>query len=258
MSDHETDAQRSDGAGDTDYTASATAYERFRRPDPRIADVLHRQLGSARTVLNVGAGTGSYEPTDRYVLAVEPSAAMRSRRSPDVAVPAIDAAAEALPFDDGAVDAAMAVFTVHQWPDARRGLRELRRVASGAVVIMTLDIDALSGFWLGYYLPERLAAEQRRFPPLADLVGALGGRVEITPVPIPLDCTDGFLEAYYGRPEALLDERVRAAQSGWQFVDPAAVELGLGRLAADLESGTWDRSHGALRTQPTYTDHRRG
>ncbi|WP_375480894.1 class I SAM-dependent methyltransferase [uncultured Jatrophihabitans sp.] len=253
MSEQKTDDQRSDGAGDTDYTAAAAAYERFRRPDPRIAEVLHRQLGEARTVLNVGAGTGSYEPRDRYVLAVEPSAAMRARRAPDAVVPAVDAAAEALPFDDGAVDAAMAVFTVHQWPDVGRGLRELRRVAAGPVVVMTLDIDALPDFWLGRYLPERLAAEQRRFPPLADLATALGGHVEITPVPIPLDCSDGFLEAYYGRPEALLDQRVRAAQSGWQFVDPAAAERGLGRLATDLDSGSWDRSHGALRTQPSYT-----
>jgi SAM-dependent methyltransferase len=192
-------------AGDTDYESSGQGYERHRRPDPRIGAMIHQHLGAGRSVVNVGAGAGSYEPADRCVLAVEPSGAMRARRSLTEAVPAINAAAEALPFDDASIDAAMAIFTVHQWADPARGLAELRRVTRGPVVVMTLDVETPSGFWLGEYLPERLAAEQNRFPPLTAIRTALGGRTEVIPVPIPLDCTDGFLEAFYGRPEALLD-----------------------------------------------------
>jgi len=114
-------------------------------------------------------------------------------------------------------------------------------------------VETLSGFWLGEYLPERLAAEQNRFPPLTAIRTALGGRTEVTPVPIPLDCTDGFLEAYYGRPEALLDPAVRAAQSGWQFISDNVASAGLRRLADDLADGSWDTRHGHLRHQPSYT-----
>jgi len=153
-------------AGDTDYESSGHGYERHRRPDPRIGALIHQHLGAGPSVVNVGAGAGSYEPADRCVFAVEPSAAMHSHRSFTEAVPAINAAAEALPFDDASIDAAMAIFTVHQWADPARGLAELRRVTRGLVVVMTLDIETLSGFWLGEYLPERLAAEQNRFPPL--------------------------------------------------------------------------------------------
>ncbi len=168
-------------AGDTDYESSGHGYERHRRPDPRIGALIHQHLGAGRSVVNVGAGAGSYEPADRGVLAVEPSAAMRARRSFTEAVPAINAAAEALPFDDASIDAAMAIFTVHQWADPARGLAELRRVTRGPVVVMTLDVETLSGFWLGEYLPERLAVEQNRFPPLTAIRTALGGRTEVTP-----------------------------------------------------------------------------
>jgi len=166
-------------AGDTDYESSGHGYERHRRPDPRIGALIYQHLGAGRSVVNVGAGAGSYEPADRCVLAVEPSAAMRARRSFTEAVPAINAAAEALPFDDASIDAAMAIFTVHQWADPARGLTELRRVTRGPVVVMTLDVETLSGFWLGEYLPERLAAEQNRFPPLTAIRTALGGRTEV-------------------------------------------------------------------------------
>ena len=134
-------------AGDWDYERHGHGYTAFRRPDPRIAAQVHRALGPARTVLNVGAGAGSYEPEGRYVLAVEPSAVMRAQRPRSLA-PAIDAVAESLPLDDRSVDAAMAMITIHQWPDAGRGLREMRRVTRGPVVIMTFDGDALDRFWL--------------------------------------------------------------------------------------------------------------
>lgn len=240
-------------AGDTDYESSGRGYEQRRRPDPRIGDAIHQALGGAQSVLNVGAGAGSYEPTDRYVLAVEPSAAMRARRAVTGAVPAIDAVAEALPLDDAAIDAAMAILTVHQWPDPAAGLTELRRVTRGPVVVMTLDVEGSSDFWLAEYLPQRRLVEQARFPTVADIQAALGGSGTVTPVPIPLDCTDGFIEAFYGRPEALLDGDVRAAQSGWQFLPYDVVGDGLRRLFDDLATGDWDARHGHLRSQPTYT-----
>ena len=245
-------AVRSRPAGDTDYERTGAGYETVRRADPRIAAQIHAALGEGRSVLNVGAGAGSYEPTDRYVLAAEPSAAMRARRLGMGAVPAIDARAEELPLDDNAVDAAMAVFTVHQWTDPDRGLAELRRVSRGPVVVLTIDGIALPDFWLSEYLPDRMAFEVNRFPPIDTIRRALGGIAEVHDVPIPLDCTDGFVEAFYGRPEVLLDPAVRSGQSAWQFVDPDATAAGLDRLEDDLRSGAWDRRHGALRSAPTY------
>lgn len=239
--------------GDFDYERGGIGYETQRRADPRIALQIHRALGEAASVLNVGAGAGSYEPSDRYVLAVEPSAGMRARRGLGV-VPAINASAQALPFDDDTVDAAMAIFTVHQWAEGLgQGLRELRRVTRGPIIIMTIDGDALAGFWLGEYLPSRIEAERRRFPSINEISALLGGTSLVDPVPIPLDCTDGFVEAFYGRPEALLDPAVRHAQSAWQFVDQPTIEQGLTALAEDLRSGAWDARHGHLRDQPSYT-----
>lgn len=233
-----------------DYGVASDGYEHRRRPDPAIAAQLHHALGHAHTVLNVGAGAGSYEPQDLHVVAVEPSAAMRARRPAD-AVPAIDAAAEALPFDDHCVDAAMAVFTVHQWPDLAGGLRELRRVTRGPVVVLTIDGDALDGFWLGDYLLERMAIERERMPTVTAIQAALGGYTDVQPVPIPRDCSDGFVEAFYARPEALLDPAVRAAQSRWQYLDSGVVERGLTHLAEDLSTGVWDAKYGHLREQDT-------
>jgi len=236
-------------AGDFDYERGGAGYAERRRTDPRIASRLHAALGDARTVLNVGAGAGSYEPTDRLVTAVEPSAAMRAQRPADR--PAIDAAAEDLPFADASFDAVMATVTVHQWTQLDRGLRELRRVSRGPVVILTFDPDALGRFWLADYLPELLASESRRFPTLQRLAAGLG-RCGVAEVPIPLDCADGFMEAYYGRPEAFADPAVRRSQSSWGFVDQDVIARGLARLQAHLASGEWDRRHGHLRSQPEF------
>lgn len=222
-----------------------------RQPDPRIAAYLHAALGDARTVINVGAGAGSYEPTDRDVTAVEPSLTMRRQR-PSHLRAAVDAVAEDLPFPDDSFDAAMASFTIHQWRDLDRGLRELRRVSRGPVVILTADRAALADFWLIDYVPELVRAEQARVPETAHLQEVLGGTSTVTAVPIPLDCVDGFSEAFYGRPERLLDASVRQAQSSWKFVAPDVAAGALQRLRADLESGEWDRQHGALRSQPEY------
>lgn len=244
-------------AGDVDYQAHGEGYAHRRRPDPRLEAWVHAQLGDARTVLNVGAGAGSYEPLDRHVIAVEPAAAMRAQRPAHLA-PAIDAVAERLPLDDGAVDASMAIVTVHQWPDLARGLAELRRVTRGPVVVLTFDAQALADFWLAQYAPDLVAVEQRRFPPIAAITAGLGGRCTVEALAIPADCVDGFQEAFFARPEAFLEPAVRRAQSAWSFL-PADVHARIvERLGADLASGEWDRRFGAWRTRPSFAGSLRG
>lgn len=236
--------------GDVDYAAHASGYAQRRRTDPRIAAAVHAALGNPRSVLNVGAGAGSYEPTGRPVIAVEPSAAMRAQRT----TPAIAARAEALPFADRTFDAAMATMTVHQWDDVARGLSELRRVTRGPVVVLTFDPSRIEQLWLNAYVPSLLAGERRRFPAIGQIVTGLRNRCVVSTLPVPIDCADGFVHAFYGRPELLLDPEVRAAQSAWTFVSPADAETGLARLRADLDRGVWDDRFGALRTQPSYDD----
>ncbi|MEO7122576.1 MAG: class I SAM-dependent methyltransferase [Lacisediminihabitans sp.] len=244
--------RKTDGsAGDADYGAIGTDYSRYRRPDARIARQIHDALGSAKTVLNIGAGAGSYEPLDRHVTAVEPSASMRAQRPASLSA-AIDASAEALSFADNSFDAAMASFTVHQWGDLEGGLRELRRVTAGPVVILSCDPAKLNRFWLVDYAPEVLQTEARRYPAPSEIARLLGGAVEVRRVQVPLDCTDGFGEAYYGRPEALLDPGARLANSAWSFVGPEVAPRFERELRRDLDSGVWDTRHGALRTQREF------
>ncbi|MFD3454872.1 methyltransferase domain-containing protein [Streptomyces sp. NPDC058691] len=223
------------------YDAIGSAYPATRRTEPRIAARIWDALGDARTVLNVGAGTGSYEPPDRDVTAVEPSAVMRALR-PAGAAPCVAAAAESLPFEDQSFDAAMAFSTVHHWQDPIAGLREMRRVARRVVVFTydagdTGDPGRRQRFWLTRdYLPE-FAGLLVDWPSLADLTGAIGGRAE--PVLIPWDCADGFFEAYWRRPEAYLDDHVRRAVSVWTKVGPEAEQRAVSRLRDDLSSGRW-------------------
>lgn len=238
-------------AGDVDYDRLEVTYAVRRQTDPRIAAQVHAALGPARTVVNVGAGAGSYEPADRAVVAIEPAASMRAQRPADAA-PVLAAAAERLPLADRSVDAAMAMVTIHQWSDLDAGLVELRRVARGPVIVLTADPAALPQFWAGEYWPEVLAVEARRFPSIERLATTLGGDVETVPVRIPAGCLDGFMEAYFGRPEQLLNPAVRAAQSSWTFVGPDVVRRGLVHLAADLEAGRWDDRHAALRSAPDF------
>ncbi len=220
------------------YDTIGATYTTTRRTEPRIAARIWAALGAARTVLNVGAGTGSYEPTDRDVTAVEPSALMRAQR-PAGAAPCVAARAESLPFADRAFDAAMAVSTVHHWSDPIAGLREMRRVAR-RVVVFTHDSSAAGWhdrFWLTRdYLPETTDLFVGR-PSLAEQARAIGARVE--PVPIPWDCADGLFEAYWRRPEAYLDDRVRRAVSVWARVGPEAEQRAVRSLRADLASGRW-------------------
>ncbi len=230
------------------YDVIGTAYPATRRTEPRIAARIWDALGDARTVLNVGAGTGSYEPPDRDVTAVEPSAVMRAQR-PAGAAPCVAAAADRLPFEDRSFDAAMAVSTVHHWPDAVAGLREMRRVAR-RVVVFTYDASGWrERFWLTRdYLPE-FAGLLTGWPTLTDLTRAIGGRAE--PVPVPWDCVDGFFEAHWRRPEAYLDEHVRRAVSVWTRVGPDAERRAVGALREDLASGRWAARNGGLATLDT-------
>jgi len=237
----------SDGsAGDADYGSIGAGYALIRQPDPRIAAEFHAALGDAQTVLNVGAGAGSYEPTDREVTAVEPSASMRAQRPAHLSV-AIDATADSLPFADNTFDAAMASVTVHQWPDLARGLGEMRRVTTGPVVILTFDPVPPLHWWLIDYVPELFEVEANRMPPLERISDALGGAAEIRTVMIPNDSIDGFGQAFFGRPERLLEPEVRRAMSAWSFVDDAVVERFVTALGADLASGQWDAKYGSFR-----------
>jgi SAM-dependent methyltransferase len=245
-------ARREDGsAGDADYGAIGNNYARYRQAEPRIMEQILFALGKAETVLNVGAGAGSYEPTDRQVTAVEPSAAMRAQR-PATLTRAIAGIAEALPFPDQSFDASMATFSVHQWSDLHAGLAEMRRVTRGPVVILSCDPTALERFWLHQYAPEVTEIEARRYPRIEEIKAALGGEVEARPVSIPLNCRDGFNEAYYGRPEMLLEHGARLACSGWSFVPAAAVARFVLTLGGDLASGAWDRDFGDLRRKPNF------
>jgi hypothetical protein len=238
-------------AGDFDYERGGRHYASIRRTDPRIAALVHGALGSSRTVLNVGAGAGSYEPDDRYVVALEPSASMRAQR-PAHAVPALHGVAEHLPFDDGSFDAAMAMLTVHQWKDADGGLREMRRVARGPVVVLTFDRDALDRLWLADYVPELIEAERRRYPAIDAVAAVLGTGSTVCAVPVAKDCLDGFTEAYFARPEAFLEEATRRSQSAWGFVDAGVEERFVEHLRADLETGAWDTRYGHLRRQDVF------
>jgi SAM-dependent methyltransferase len=230
-----------------DYERHGRTYAHHRRTDPRIAVRVHAALGAGRTVVNVGAGAGSYEPTDRWVLAVEPSATMRAQR-PAGAAPALAARAESLPFDDDTFDAAMACLTIHHWDPPAAGLAELRRVARGTVVVLTFDMDALPA-WQQDYLGECLAIDRPRVPTLAAIAAALGGSVRVESIAIPGDCSDGFIPAFWRRPEALLDRGARSAQSSWALLAPGVEGRVVRRLAADLASGAWDDAHGHLRAQ---------
>ena len=231
-----------------EYELIGGGYAERRRADPRLARVIADALHGAHRVVNVGAGAGSYEPVGPGTVAVEPAATMVAQR-PAGAAPCVRGRAEALPFGDRAFDASLAVLTIHHWSDWRAGLRELARVARRKVVVFTWDPDC-AGFWLVRdYLPEMLVADRHRFPDLTSLQEVLGeaqGDVRVERVPIPHDCTDGFLGAYWRRPEAYLDPSIRQSISSFAREEFTA---GVARLAADLGSGTWARKYGRLLRQ---------
>ncbi len=234
-----------------DYEQHGVGYAMNRRADPRIAARIHDALGDARTVVNVGAGAGSYEPGDRWVLAVEPSATMRGQR-PAGAAPCISARAESLPLDADSVDAAMACVTIHHWDPREQGLAELRRVARGPVVVFTFDLRHLPD-WQLELLHEAVTVESPRYGTPEAVAAALGGRTRIETIPTPADCTDGFFEAFWNRPEALLDDGIRETQSVWQLLGDGVEAWIVERLRDSLESGEWDRRYGRLRELDSLT-----
>jgi len=234
------------------YDRIGRGYAGVRQADPRIAARIEAALGDARTVLNVGAGAGSYEPADREVTAVEPSELMISQRPPGSA-PVVQARAEELPFHEDSFDAAMAIITVQHWADAPAGLTEMIRVSRERVLVLTFDGPAMAEMWMVRdYIPRLLEIHTELMPPIAELAAALpGARVE--PVPIPRLCKDGFFCALWDRPEMHLDPQVRRASSVWHLMDAGETEeaeRGLEALRADLESGAWDERYGHLRAAP--------
>ncbi|GAA4805971.1 methyltransferase domain-containing protein [Olivibacter ginsenosidimutans] len=235
------------------YDDPEIQYASHRVPDPCIASYINEALGDTRSLINVGAGAGSYEPSDRYVVAVEPLSVMRAQRSAQRKVPAIIGKADTLPFDDSTFDAALATLTIHHWPDIAKGLQELHRVSNDRILILTFDPNAMDIFWGFNYFGEMLEAERLKFPTMDFITRVLGDHCEVKTIPIPLDCTDGFIEAFYGRPEAFLNPSVRKAQSAWGFLSSGVEEQLVTRLQQALDSGEWDRKYGYLRNQPEFT-----
>jgi SAM-dependent methyltransferase len=221
-------------------------YSTLRKPDWRIANAIEVALGDAKKVLNVGAGTGSYEPTGRAVTAVEPSLKMIRQRPPGAA-DVRQASAEQLPFDDGAFDAAMAVLTIHHWRDPQGGLREMRRVTRGPIVLLTCDPAARP--WLTDYLPELAVLDEAKMPAISSYERWMGP-VDVSLVPVPHDCTDGFLYAYWRRPQAYLDPHIRSGSSSFWAIE--RTELGLEKLRHDIESGDWERRYHDLLDAEAY------
>ena len=229
---------------DTLYDMIGCGYADIRKPDPRIAKAILSALGNDGSVVNVGAGAGSYEPLDRYVVAVEPSITMIAQR-PAGSAPVVQASAVSLPFVNDSFDAGLAILTVHHWPDQARGLRELRRVSRHRIVVVTWD-PASPGFWLTDYFPEILDIDRPLFPTIGDFEHALGP-VTVETIPIPHDCSDGFPGAYWRRPASYLDARVRGAIS--TFSKLSDIRSGLNRLDADIDSGRWRCRYSELLTR---------
>lgn len=235
------------------YERIGQGYARTRREDPELRARIHAALGDARTVVNVGAGTGSYEPTDRHVLAIEPSDVMAGQR-PSHRVPAIRASAGRLPLRDDSVDAAMAVLTVHHWDaEQERGVRELRRVSRGPVVIVTADPEVSGRMWLmERYLVEVAAMDRRIFPSIDTLTGWLGGAVQVEPVLSRRDTPDWNLMSFWAHPDRVLDPEARAATSGFARQPAEVVERVVGDVRRDLADGTWDERWGHLRALDAF------
>jgi SAM-dependent methyltransferase len=235
-----------------DYDSRDHNYSAIRKADPRIGIYVRHSLNGCDTVLNVGAGTGSYEPEDKFVIAVEPSSVMRAKRLALGRNPALNAKADDLPFDDKSFDAVMAVLTIHHWPDLKSGLLEIKRVSKKKISIMTYDPEMLDVFWNAKYFPQLIEIERSRYPKLDYIAECLGEELKITNIKIPFDCSDGFQEAFYGRPEAFLQEEVRSAQSAWGFLDEKLEGEYIRRLSEDLASGEWDRLYGYHRALPEF------
>ena len=230
------------------YDQIGGGYASTRREDPRIRDSLLQALGAAKTVVNVGAGAGSYEPHDRHMLAVEPSDVMAAQR-PRTMAPAILASAGSLPLRSGSVDAAMAVLTVHHWDhEQEQGVREMRRVATGPVVILTADAEVHGSMWLmADYLPEVADLDRRIFPAIEQFSAWLGGHTRVEVLPVHRDTPDWTLMSFWAHPERVLNARARQGTSGFARMPPEVVDRAVTAVERDLATGIWDRRHGSLR-----------
>ena len=238
---------------DARYDAIGAEYAVTRREDPRIAALIHAALGKARSIVNVGAGAGSYEPRDRDVIAVEPSEVMIAQRDPRLP-PAIPGVAYPLPLEDRSVDAAMAVLTIHHWDeDQERGVREMRRVARGPVVILTFDPEVSARMWLmADYLPEVAELDRRTLPGPRTLALWVGGDVDVRVVPISRDTPDWMLGSFWAHPERVLDAKARNSTSGFARMPAEVVDRVVEAVERDLRDGTWDARHGHLRELDEY------
>lgn len=232
----------------TRYERIGHGYARLRREDPRIAARIDAALSSARSVVNVGAGAGSYEPRSRYVIAVEPSDVMAAQRPAELP-PAIRATAGRLPLRDDSLDAAMAILSVHHWDQEREaGVREMRRVARGPVVILTYLPEVSNRMWLiEDYVPEVGEMDERIFPALGELSAWLGGHTRVEVLPIHRDSPDWMFGSFWAHPERVLDPEARSVTSGFARLPAEIVARAAAALEADLRSGEWDRRHGHLR-----------
>lgn len=235
------------------YDTIGSGYSHNRREDPQLRDRIIGSLGDARSVVNVGAGSGSYEPQDRLVVAIEPSVVMISQRAADAA-PVVRASARRLPLRDDSVDAAMAVLTIHHWDEGLdAGLTELRRVARGPVVVVTYDADVSNQMWLiRDYLPEVAALDRSTFPSIDRLASALGGDVEIDVVLTSRDTPDWTLGSFWAHPERVLDARARNSTSGLARMEPAVIDRLVTELRRDLDDGSWEQRYGSLRDQSAF------
>ncbi|EGC38652.1 hypothetical protein DICPUDRAFT_28273 [Dictyostelium purpureum] len=241
--------------GDVNYNVFGKSYHNFRQEEPEIKKAILNAIGDSKKILNVGAGAGSYEPTDeKYeVTPLEPSASMREKRPKHLAQ-AVDGVAENIPFPDNHFDASMTTFSVHQWPQLEKGLTEMRRVTKGPVVILTCDPHKVMDFWMYDYAPNVFQTESTRYPDLNKISQVLGGSVEIVPVPIPKECHDLFNEGYYARPEFFVNNcpGSYSSCSAWSFVDDETRNIYINNIKKDLDSGEWDKKYGHYRNQSHY------
>ena len=231
-----------------DYKVVGKNYSGFRQPDPRIAALINSELDDMASIINIGAGTGSYEPEGKIISAVEPSKTMLDQRPNKPNTFIYQAAAENLPFESNSHDAALAILTIHHWDDWRKGLTEALRVARKKVVLLTW-VGMPNGFWLFDYLPELRDIDRNLFPSVEDISSVLG-KVHVSKVPIPSDCTDGFLCAYWSRPEMYLDSKARSAISSFSRISD--ISNGLGKLEVDIKTGAWEKKYGHLRSFDEY------
>jgi SAM-dependent methyltransferase len=239
---------RGAGVGQPRYEGIGWGYAATRREDPRLAQRIHGALGAAKTVVNVGAGAGSYEPEDRYVIAIEPSDVMAAQRPPN-RVPAVRATAGQLPLRDRSVDAGMSILSLHHWDgEQEAGVAELRRVVRGPVVIVTYDPEVSAQMWLmAEYLPEVAQLDRRIFPPPTRVAEWLGGSTQIEPFPLPVDTCDWMLGSFWAHPERVLDAQARQATSGFARMPREIVDRVVQAVSRDLATGAWESRHGHLR-----------